>query len=95
MCQIRQRNTASAFQTTGDVAYFTGQRQAYIGELATSETFEGRGVGTALVEACEQWAREQGYTILTLTTGAANARALRFYHSLGLHDEDVNLTKLV
>jgi GNAT superfamily N-acetyltransferase len=71
------------------------QRQAYIGELATSETVEGRGVGTALVKACEQWAREQGYMLLTLTTGIANARALSFYHHLGFLDEDVTLTKLL
>jgi GNAT superfamily N-acetyltransferase len=83
------------FATVSHSTHFTGQRQAYIGELATSETVEGRGVGKALVEACEQWARGQGYTFLTLTTGAANARALRFYHHLGFQDEDVTLTKLI
>jgi GNAT superfamily N-acetyltransferase len=83
------------FATVSHSTHFTGQRQAFIGELATSETAEGRGVGTALVEACEQWAREQGYTILTLSTGAANARAVNFYHHLGFHDEDITLTKLL
>jgi ribosomal protein S18 acetylase RimI-like enzyme len=83
------------FATVSHSAHFTGQRQAYIGELATSETVEGRGVGTALVEACQQWARAQGYTLLTLSTGAANARALSFYHHLGFLDEDVTLTKLL
>src|ERR1043165_9468308 len=68
------------FASVSHSTHFTGQRQAYIGELATSETAEGHGVGRALVEACEQWAREQGYTILTLSTGAANTRALGFYH---------------
>lgn len=83
------------FATVSHSTHFTGQRQAYIGELATSEIVEGHGVGTALVEACEQWAREQGYTILTLSTGAANARALNFYYHLGFHNEDVTLTKLL
>ena len=83
------------FATVSHSTHFTGQRQAYIGELATSETAEGRGVGTALVEACEQWAREQGYTLLTLSTGAANERALGFYRHLGFRDEDVTLTKLL
>jgi ribosomal protein S18 acetylase RimI-like enzyme len=83
------------FATVSHSTHFTGQRQAYIGELATSETVEDRGVGTVLVEACEQWARKQGYTLLTLTTGAANTRALGFYHRLGFHDEDVTLTKLI
>lgn len=83
------------FATVSHSTHFTRQRQAYIGELATSETAEGRGVGSALVEACEQWAREQRYTIITLTTGAGNTRALRFYDHLGFQTEDVTLTKLL
>lgn len=83
------------FATVSHNAHFTGQPQANIGELATSASAEGRGVGTALVEACERWAREQGYRLLTLSTGAANIRALRFYHNLGFQDEDVMLAKLL
>ena len=83
------------FATVSHSAHFTGQPQAYIGELATSEKVEGHGVGSALVEACEQWAREQGYSIITLTTGAGNSRALRFYDHLGFQNEDVTLTKLL
>jgi GNAT superfamily N-acetyltransferase len=83
------------FATVSHRTHFTGQPQAYIGELATSEKVEGRGAGSALVEACEQWAREQGYTIITLTTGAGNTRALRFYDHLGYHNEDITLTKLL
>jgi GNAT superfamily N-acetyltransferase len=83
------------FATVSHSTHFTGQPQAYIGELAAAESTEGHGVGSALLNACEQWAREQGYTILTLSTGAANARALRFYKHLGFQDEDVTLTKLI
>ncbi len=72
-----------------------GEHQAYINELATSDVAEGRGVGTALIQACEQWAREQGYRILALSTGAANGRALGFYRHLGFRDEDVKLVKLL
>lgn len=81
------------FATVSDSKHFTGQPQAYIGELATSDSAEGRGVGRALVAACEQWARDRGYTLLVLSTGAGNSRALRFYHHLGFCDEDVTLTK--
>ncbi len=83
------------FATVSHSKHFTGQPQAYVGELATSETAEGRGVGTALIEACEQWARKQGYALITLSTGAGNTRALRLYHHRGYHDEDVTLTKLL
>lgn len=79
--------------TVSDGAHFTGQPQAYIGELVTREGYEGRGVGTALVEACQKWAREQAYSLLTVSTGAANARAIRLYRHLGFYNEDVALTK--
>lgn len=83
------------FASVSHSKHFTGEGQAYIGELATSEMVEGKGVGKALVQACEQWGREQGYRILALATGAANERALGFYHHLGYLDEDVTLVKLL
>ncbi|MEW6404493.1 MAG: GNAT family N-acetyltransferase [Chloroflexota bacterium] len=83
------------FATVTHETHFTGERQAYIGELATVESAEGRGVGKALLQACEQWARNQGHRILTLVTGAANERALAFYHHHGYRDEDVRLVKLL
>jgi len=83
------------FATVTHETHFTGEHQAYIGELATSEPAEGSGVGKALIQACEQWARDQGYRILTLTTGAANVRALGFYRHLGYRDEDIKLIKLL
>lgn len=83
------------FATVSRSTHFTGQTEAYIGELVTVEAAEGQGVGSALVKACEGWAREQGFALLTLTTGAANDRALRFYHHLGFQNEEVKLTKLL
>ncbi|TMD75294.1 MAG: GNAT family N-acetyltransferase [Chloroflexi bacterium] len=59
------------------------------------QKMKGRGVGKALAQACEQWAREQGYRILSLATGAANERALGFYRHMGYLDEDVKLVKLL
>ena len=83
------------FATVTHETHFTGERQASIGELATSEAAEGHGVGRALIEACEQWARSQGDRVLALATGAANTRALGFYHHLGYRDEDIKLIKLL
>jgi GNAT superfamily N-acetyltransferase len=83
------------FATVSHSTHFTGGGQAYVGELVTEEAAEGQGVGKALARACEQWAREQGYSILSLTTGAANERALGFYRHLGYLDEDVTLIKLL
>jgi len=81
------------FAAVSHHAHFTGCGQAYLGELVTSEAAEGHGVGKALVAACEQWAREQGYAFLSLTTGADNDAALGFYRHLGYFDEDITLIK--
>ena len=83
------------FATVSQSTHFTGEGQAYIGELATSETAEGRGIGKLLAQTCEQWAREQGYRILSLATGAANEPALGFYRHMGYRDEDITLVKLL
>ena len=83
------------FTTVSHTTHFTGEGQAYIGELVTNESAEGRRVGKALAQACEQWAREQGYRILSLATGAANERALGFYRHMGYQDEDITLVKLL
>jgi GNAT superfamily N-acetyltransferase len=83
------------FASVCEESHFTGEAQAYIGELATLESAEGQGVGTALVGACEAWARARGYRILALATGARNARALGFYQHLGFEVEDVKLVKVL
>lgn len=74
---------------------FTGEVQAYVGELAVAEEAEGRGVGRALMEAAESWARERGYGLVVLDTGAANVRARGFYARLGYVEESVKLTKVL
>jgi ribosomal protein S18 acetylase RimI-like enzyme len=89
------RGERLGFATIGVETHFTGERQASIGELAVSAADEGQGVGQALLRACEAWARNQGYRIVTLTTGATNARALGFYHHHGYQDEDVRLVRLL
>jgi len=75
--------------------HFAGETDAYIGELMVSEEAEGHGVGRALVEAAEAEARDRGHRCLTLSTGAANERAIGFYRSLGFQAEDIKLTKVV
>src|SRR5205823_1706306 len=49
------------FASVSHQRHYTGDGQAYIGELAVCEASEGHGIGQALVTACEQWARTQGY----------------------------------
>lgn len=73
--------------------HFTGQVDAYVGELVVSAPYERRGIGRALMERAERWARDRGLEHLTIETGAANLAAREFYGRLGYVEEDVRLTR--
>jgi ribosomal protein S18 acetylase RimI-like enzyme len=73
--------------------HFTGQVDAYVGELAVRAGMERRGIATRLMAAAENWAAQRGLAFLTLETGAANQAARGFYAVLGYLEEDVRLTK--
>jgi len=81
--------------TVAEREHFTGQIDAYAGELAVRRGLERRGVASALMAAAERWAAQRGLRFITLETGAANGPARRLYESLGYQDEDVRLTKAV
>lgn len=75
--------------------HFTGELDAYVGELAVASAMEGRGAGRALMAAAEEWAESRGLSRITLETGARNPRARRFYENAGYEEEDIRLSKPV
>ncbi|HUA29556.1 MAG TPA: GNAT family N-acetyltransferase [Streptosporangiaceae bacterium] len=75
--------------------HFTGEVEAYVGELITDEALEGRGAGRALMAAAQQWAAGRGLSRITLDTGTRNHRARRFYERLGFEEEQIRLSKAV
>jgi aminoglycoside 6'-N-acetyltransferase I len=79
--------------TLAEQRHFTGEVDAYVGELAVSAGYERRGVGRLLMDAAENWARARGLRFVTLQTGAANETARAFYARCGYREEDVRLTK--
>jgi GNAT superfamily N-acetyltransferase len=75
--------------------HFSGERDGYIGELVVAERASRHGIGRALIDAADAWARDHGLRNLTLHTGAFNANARRFYAALGFVEEEVRLTRPV
>jgi len=75
--------------------HFTGQVDAYVGELVTAAGHERRGIARALMEAAEEWGAARGLDYLTLETGMLNHAARVFYQALGYAEEDVRLTKQI
>ena len=65
----------------------------HVGILAVAAEAEGQGVGRLLMEAAEQWAREQKLEMLSLNVFATNDRARRVYERLGYTPETLRYVK--
>lgn len=80
------------FVSVGSRPHWSGETDAYVGELVVAEEAVRDGVGGALMRAAEDWGRANGYRRLFLETGAANTGARAFYKSRGYDEEDVRLS---
>ena len=69
------------------VDYFNERPHAHLSVLAVEKAAEGRGVGSALLAACQQWARGKGSDRLTLSALVTNARARALYERKGFGGE--------
>lgn len=73
--------------------YFTQTRHGHVGMLAVAEAVEGKGAGRFLMQAAEAWAREQGFTKLTLNVFERNHHARKVYEHLGYSPETLRYVK--
>ncbi len=88
-------NRIAGMVSLAEREHFTGDLDAYIGELVTDSAAEGSGAGRALMAAAEKWAASRGLSRITLETGARNHRARRFYEKAGYEEEEIRLSKAV
>ncbi|MGE0495423.1 MAG: GNAT family N-acetyltransferase [Vulcanimicrobiota bacterium] len=66
---------------------------AHLELLAVAAASEGKGAGRALMEAAENWARDQGAVSMSLHVFANNQRARHFYQKAGYDEEILRATK--
>ena len=59
------------------------ERNAHISGIAVHPEYEGRGIGTMLINSAVDFARKNGKAALMLTVKESNAKAVRFYSRLG------------
>jgi ribosomal protein S18 acetylase RimI-like enzyme len=71
--------------TTED--YFSGGRHAHVSVIAITRAAEGQGVGRALMQHAEDWARERGHSRITLSVFEGNRRARQLYERAGYQVE--------
>jgi len=67
----------------------------HIGDVVVSPSAQGRGVGKALMEAAERWARNRGYGMLSLNVFLINTRARAVYEALGYEPETMRYLKFL
>lgn len=77
------------------IDYFNGEDSGYISDLAVAKAFEGQGVGRALMNTAEEWARERGYELLTLYVFASNTRAQQLYEKNGFQQDVIKYAKVI
>ena len=65
------------------------QPEMFLYELAVDERFRRRGIGTALVQALADLARERGCRGMWVLTEPDNAAALGTYRAAGAHRDEV------
>ena len=68
--------------------YYYHEAHGYVADLMVAPEGEGRGIGRALIEQGEEWARSQGFRWLTVSVFAQNLRAREVYQRLG-YGEDI------
>jgi ribosomal protein S18 acetylase RimI-like enzyme len=66
---------------------------AYISDLAVLAAYRGRGIGRALLERAEAFARERGGGTLRVGVRSRNAAARRLYASAGFAEDRIELAK--
>ena len=59
----------------------------YVDDLCVDEAVRGQGVGKALMAYVTDYARQLGCHNLTLNVWSFNENAMRFYESLGMHEQ--------
>ena len=73
--------------------YAVGGARGHVADLAVTADARRIGVGTALMRAGEEWARDRGLPAVSLDVWSTNERALTFYRRLGYCAESLCLTK--
>jgi ribosomal protein S18 acetylase RimI-like enzyme len=76
-----------------DRDYFLDVLHGHVSDIIVTEAGEGRGVGRALLEFADRWAKERGYPWLSLHVFEGNDRARRLYERMGYKVEWIRLVK--
>jgi GNAT superfamily N-acetyltransferase len=75
--------------------FFNHRTNCHVSDLAVTEAAEGTGVGKALLDHAETWAREHKCQYVTLAVFPGNERARNTYEAAGYGADLIRLAKPV
>jgi ribosomal protein S18 acetylase RimI-like enzyme len=78
-------------QTVTD--FFTGHQNCHISDLAVIRSHDGKGIGRALLDYAERFAREHRYERLQLSVFPGNERARKLYEEAGYGVDILRMVK--
>lgn len=75
--------------------FFTGVLNCHISDIVVAPDFDGRGIGRALLDFAEHWAKEHRCRFMTLAVFPNNERARNLYERHGYGIELLRMAKPV
>ena len=76
-----------------DKDFFTGHPRLYVDSLVVAQKAERKGVGRALLDYVERWARDHEYREVALDVFAGNHGAIAFYERQGYLPDHIRMVK--
>lgn len=73
--------------------FFSGKLNCHISDIAVTPAWDGRGLGRAMLDYVERFAREHRCERITLGAFPGNKRALSLYAAAGYHTDMLRLAK--
>ncbi|HBK57458.1 MAG TPA: GNAT family N-acetyltransferase [Xanthomonadales bacterium] len=73
--------------------FFSGRSNCHISDLVLTRDWDGRGLGRAMLDFAERFAREHGCERLTLSVFPGNERARKLYADVGFETDILKLAK--
>jgi len=80
---------------TPDIPILVPRRYAMIDNLIVRQAFRRSGVGKALMEQAQRWARQKGAQQIELNVWEFNESAIAFYKTLGYKTSSSKMSKAV
>lgn len=70
-------------------------KKAWIEDVVVSESYRGQGIGKKLMDFAIQFVKEQGVSLLMLTSNPARVAANNLYVKLGFEKKETNVYRMV